>query len=569
MVSADIQFGSRRTNVYNLNTSLRNRKSNIGMSFYAQKIDHGVIDATGEGMSREEVNRKDGISDRVASNLHNVGVALFMDGLISGNDKLVMRGKAINEKREGGVITGDRYKNPFSQGTEHITTNRYEAEANYRITFEDNKGEMQFNNSFINHSRNATNDSYLNDYMETHDGRSPDVQVLRPYLAEENSLINTLSLGRQLGDHSLLFGLQHSMTRMKESGMYVVVDEASKWHGDTYRSTARKHADESGAFLQDEWQVTEEFTVVSGLRIDHHSSGEEYTSDRQVFDSDFPKTAFRKTSITPRLAVKYLAGEHLTLRANGGTGFRAPYGFSEDLHLCSGSPRVWKSSELKEETSRSINLSADYYGHRFQVSANLFYTYLKNKIDFTDADEQVKNLGYTYQWRNIDDAEVQGIEMSLQMNPIRYVSLGADFGINRGIYKKVRENWNDTPYESVSKRIPRFPSTTGSLQAEYAPHGWIFTLYGLYQGSMHIDYYSENSNRSMIKETAPYVTFNASISKRIGMIRLYCGGKNIFGYLQDEKHLDDAAFLYAPVYGSLWYAGISINISQRLQPLQI
>lgn len=35
MVSADIQFGSRRTNVYNLNTSLRNRKGNIGMSIYA------------------------------------------------------------------------------------------------------------------------------------------------------------------------------------------------------------------------------------------------------------------------------------------------------------------------------------------------------------------------------------------------------------------------------------------------------------------------------------------------------------------------------------------------------
>lgn len=559
-VSADIQFGNHNTNVYNLNASMRNEKENIGLSLYAQKIDHGVIDATGEGMSREEVKGADGISDRVGAKLHNLGASLFIENPLFGNDRLVLRGKTINEKREGGVITGDRYKNPFSEGTEQITTDRYEAEANYRLELESG-AEINFNNSFINHNRNATNDSYLGDYLDTHQGMSPDVQDLRPYLAEENSLISTLTLGRQLGNHSLLFGLQHYVTKMNESGMYVVVDDESEWYGDSYRSTARKHAHEMGAFLQDEWQITKKLTLVPGLRIDRHSSGEKYASDRQVFDSDFPKTSFSRISINPRLAVKYLAGDHLTLRANAGTGFRAPYGFSEDLHLCSGSPRVWKSSELEAETSRSINLSGDYYGHGFQVSLNLFHTYLRNKIDFTDADEQVKNLGYTYQWRNIDDAVVQGIEMSLQVTPLRYLNLGADFGLNSGRYRNVREEWKETPYEHVSNRIPRFPSTTGSVKAEYTPHNWTFTLYGLYQGSMQIDYFSEDAADAKIKTTDPYMTFNANISKRIGMVRLYGGGKNIFSYLQDEKHLDDAAFLYAPVYGALWYAGISVNIT--------
>ncbi|MDD2513483.1 MAG: TonB-dependent receptor [Proteiniphilum sp.] len=558
-VSADIQLGSHQTNIYNLNASMRNEKGTVGLSLYAQKIDHGVIDATGEGMNRDDVKKKDGISDRVASKLHNMGAALYIHNLFFGNDKLVFRGKAINEKREGGVITDDLYKNPFSEGTESIHTDRYEAEANYRLGF--SGGELNFNNSYINHNRNATNDSYLGDYMDTHDGASPDVQKLRPYLAKENSLINTLTLGKQLGEHSLLIGLQHYVTRLNESGMYVVVDEASDWYGDSYRSTARKHAHEAGAFLQDEWQVTDNLTVVPGVRIDHHHSGEEYASDRKVFDSDFPETSFNRNSVNPRLAVKYHAGEHLTLRANAGTGFRAPYGFSEDLHLCSGSPRVWKSSDLKAETSRSINLSADYHGHRYQLSANLFYTYLKDKIDFSDADEQVKNLGYTYQWRNIDDAVVQGIEMSLQVNPVHYLSIGADVGFNKGVYQNAREDWKNTEYENVSDRIPRFPSTTGSIKAEYTPYGWNFTLYGLYQGSMYIDYFSEEAASAKIKKSDPYMTVNASLSKTFGKVRLYGGGKNIFSYLQDEKHLDDAAFLYAPVYGALWYAGISVNIT--------
>ncbi len=559
-ISADIQFGNFQSNVYNFSSSMRNEGGNIGLSIYAQKIDHGVIDETGEGDTLEEVKRKDGISDRVASNLHNIGASLFIDNPFFGHDKLVFRGKAINEKREGGIITDDYFKNPFTDGTENITTNRYELEANYTKTI-NKKVDLSFTNTFINHNREATNDSYLLSYLETHNNETPNVLDMRPYLAKENSLISTLTLGTTFGDHHLLFGLQNYLTRLNESGMYVVVDESSPYYGNSYKSTALKHAHEIGAFIQDEWRVTSEFTIVPGIRIDHHVSGEEYTSDKTIFDGDFPKTSFDQTSINPRLALKYNLSEHITLRANMGTGFRAPYGFSEDLHLCSGSPRVWKSSDLKAETSRSTNFSADYYGHQFQISANVFYTYLKDKIDFTDADENVKNLGYTYQWRNIDDAVVKGIEMMILVNPIKSLNIGADFGINSGEYKQVRQDWVGTQYESNSKYIPRFPTTTGSLKIEYAPRLWNFSVYGLYQGKMFIDYMSEDANKSAIMQTDPYMTFNASVSRTFGNVRLYAGGKNIFSYIQDKKYLDDAAFMYAPVYGAQYYTGISININ--------
>ncbi|MGZ7259770.1 TonB-dependent receptor domain-containing protein, partial [Streptococcus pyogenes] len=82
-------------------------------------------------------------------------------------------------------------------------------------------------------------------------------------------------------------------------------------------------AHETGAFIQDEWNVTSDFTVVPGVRVDYHSSGEEYQSDKTVFDKDFPKTSFKETSVNPRLALRYNIGKHFTLRANAGTGFRA------------------------------------------------------------------------------------------------------------------------------------------------------------------------------------------------------------------------------------------------------
>lgn len=559
-ISADIQFGNHGTNAYNISSSMRNQKGNIGLNVYAQKVDHNVIDETSEGNTREEVKQKDGISDRVESRLNNMGFSLYVDNPFFKDDKLIFRGKGINEKRAGGIITDDYYKNPFTDGTENIITDRYEGEVNYTKPLGE-RNELQFNTTYINHNREATNDSFLGDYMDTHDGETPDVLDMRPYIAKEDTWVSTLSFTSRMRNHTLVFGIQHYTTNLDETGMYTVVDEASEYYGNAYKSIAHKHAREMGAYIQDEWNVSPEFTVVPGVRIDHHSSGEEYTSDRKVFDNDFPKTKFDETSINPRLALKYQLSRQITLRANAGTGFRAPYGFSEDLHLCSGSPRVWKSSGLKAETSRSANFSADYYGNHFQASANLFYTALKNKIDFSDADDEVKKLGYTYQWENIDDAVVKGVELMVMVNPVRSLNVGADFAVNSGKYKNTRGDWADTGYAGISRYIPRFPSTTGSIKVEYSPKTWLFTLYGIYQGKMYIDYISETPGNSKIKETEPYMTFNARASKRFGLLNIYAGAKNIFNHVQDEKHLDDAAFIYAPLYGTLYYAGISINIS--------
>ncbi len=559
-INADIEFGNYGSNIFNINGSMRNEKGNIGLNVYAQKIDHGVIDQTGEGNTRAEVMKKDTISDRVGSKMHQLGFGLYIDNPFFDNDKLTFRGKTINERREGGKIADDYYKNPFTDGTEGITTNRYEGEINYLKRFGENTT-LSFNTTYIKHNREATNDSFLNDYISTHSGETPNVLDMRPYIANENSWVSTLTLAHKAGTHHLIFGLQNYATRLNETGMYVVVDNTSTYYGTSYKSIGKKHAHEIGAFIQDEWNVSPRFTVVPGVRIDRHSSGEEYSSDKEVFNDAFPKTKFEETSVNPRLALKYLLNKNITLRANVGTGFRAPYGFSEDLHLCSGSPRVWKSSDLKAETSRSANFSADYYGNRFQISANLFYTYLKNKIDFSDADDKVKAMGYTYQWRNVDDAVVKGVELSVLYNPVRNLNLGADFTLNDGKYKHVREDWANTPYEKVSQYIPRFAQTTGSAKVEYTPGTWLFMINALYQGKMYIDYVSETPQNSKIKETLPYVTLNARVSKRFGVFTLYAGAKNILNYIQDEKHLDDAAFIYAPLYGALYYGGVSINLN--------
>lgn len=563
----DIQFGQYHTNRYRVSSSMKNGKGNIGLNIYAERLSDDALDETGEGSTRIAVKHKDGISDRVESKLTNVGFDLYLEHPFFKNDRLIIRGKSVFENRTGGTMTDDYYMNPLTDGTENITTDRYETDLQYTTKIKTNS-ELNFSLAYVNHKRKATNDSFLGDYMSTHNDTVPDLRIMRPYLAGEDTWTSTLSISSRRGKHSFLFGAQAYFNKLKESGMYVVVDDESNYYGEPYKSIADKSAREFGAFIQDEWALTDKLMAVPGIRVDYHHSEEAYNADQQVFASaNFPKTNFDETSISPRVALRYEVSPKVTLRASAGSGFRAPYGFSEDLHLCSGSPRVWKSSDLKPEKSVSYNLSADYYGSRFRLSANLFRTDLKNKIGFTDADEQVAARGYDYQWRNISDAFVQGIELSAMINLARSLDLDVDFTVNQGEYDHVREDWAGTPYEKDSKYIPRFPSTTGNIKLEYTPGKWYFALTGSYQGQMYIDYYNAEidpvaGDLSKIKQTDPFMLFNARLSRKIWRFKFYAGVNNIFNYIQDERHLDDAAFMYAPVFGTLVYGGISLQIIQ-------
>lgn len=564
-VKVGMQFGRYNTNNYNISSSLRNEKGNIGLNIYAQRITGDAVDETGPGATQDEVKEKDGISDRVASNLTNAGFGLYINDALFENDKMIIRGKSVFERRQGGTMTDDYYKNPLTDGTESIVTDRYEAELSYDKHI-NTSSEINFSFAYAKHNRDATNDSYLGDYLATHDENVPDLRDMRPYLANENSYTTTLSYAAAVKNHNLMIGAQSFFDDLEESGMYVVVNPESEYLGQSYKSTSDKSAQEFGVFVQDEWNATPLLTLVPGVRLDRHHSSEEYLTDRQVFaNTTFPKTEFEETSINPRLAIKYIVSDKITLRANSGTGFRAPYGFSEDLHLCSGSPRVWKSSGLNPEKSVSYNFSLDYYGAKIRVSANLFRTDLKDKIAFSDADAAVAALGYDYQWENIDDAFVQGVELSLSANLARNLDFGVDFTYNQGEYKNTRGDWQDTPYEEDSKYISRLPQTTANLKCEYRPDGWSLVLLGNFQGPMYIDYYNEDIDLSVgdlskIKKTDPFMLFNARLSKQVNRLKLYGGVDNIFDYVQDEKYLDDAAFMYAPVYGTIFYGGIEFDI---------
>ena len=542
--------GSYNTNEYSFMSA--NESEHMSIVVTAQKNTGNEIDENGNGFADRV--RSDNIALSGKVNVHG----------IFGFDRIAITGSAINEKRIGGEIA--TFENPFAEAAEHIRTERYGAGLSCQRAFSlGNELAASFN--YVSHKRNATNDGFLGDYMNTHGNDVPPVDEFSPYIADEHLYVADLRYSQPLfGGQRMLAGFQYSHSKLDEEGRYVIVDEDDPEFGETYTSQSEKYAHDYGLYIQDEIDFGEKLDVVFGARYDIHRSVDDFGGSGKVAQKEKVKLEYKEESFNPRGAVRYQIGD-LNLRVSIGTGFRVPFGFSEDLHLCSGSPRVNKPTDLEPEKSISYNFGIDYSKQRFNVSVNLFRTDLKNKIDFTDASDESKKLGYTYEWDNIGDAYTQGVELGARILVFNNFVADLDFAYTDARYADEQSNWVEAhpEFASDSKFISRVPETSGGIKFNFNHQNINLVLDFDYTGPMYIDYYQEEDiemSGSKIKRTDPFVIVNTRFAYRIDSwgVKPFIGAKNLFGYVQDEKNLDDAAYIWAPWVGRMVYGGFELEL---------
>lgn len=548
-----IELGEHGTNKYDVVASTR--KDNLGVFLFAQQTDQDELDETGDVNAAGGVDNPDGWIDRVRSSTRNIGFNLFLDDVLS-SDRLVLRGRLLHETRAGGWLTDDQFLNPFAPGTEAITTDRLTGQLEYTRWLASG-AELSVSLAFNRHDRDATNDTFLSDYAEAY-GRMPSVDLLRPYVANERLVVANANVVLPIGvRHRVLIGTQYTYNNLEESGMYLDLDTEQP-----YSSTADKTANQFGAYLQDEIKLSSKLELVAGLRFDYHKSEDEFRGSGDVLASGLEPLEYDEAALNPRFAIKYNVGEGLTLRGSAGGGYRVPYGFSEGLHLCSGSPRVYKGGALEPEKSFSYSLTADYTHSDYSASLNVYRTELSDAIAFAEATPDIEEMGYTYQWENIDDAYVMGAELNGSLALADQLVLAARFELFEGRYDDARPDWVGTPYEADSRNVSRYPVTSGGLKIEFSPADWGFVVEADYNGKMYIDLAEPaDPSATKIHQTEPYVTVNSKISRRLyDRFNVYIGVDNLSDYTQEEKHIDDAAFMYAPVYGRLIYGGMRVSM---------
>ena len=160
---------------------------------------------------------------------------------------------------------------------------------------------------------------------------------------------------------------------------------------------------------------------------------------------------------------------------------------------------------------------------------------MKDKIQFSPADDEVKKFGYSYQWENVDDAYVQGVELGAKANLFRNFNAGINWTFNQGKFKHERADWSDPNDETVkefpqrlqyakdSRNISRFPAMTGDIDLDYTPGTWTFSLTSSLQGRMFIDYNSEDDGAtSKIKKTNTFMIFNCRAAKTFRYMYCLC-----------------------------------------------
>ncbi|MCK5832544.1 TonB-dependent receptor, partial [bacterium] len=131
-----------------------------------------------------------------------------------------------------------------------------------------------------------------------------------------------------------------------------------------------KRADDFGVFVQlDIYPFTEKFELITGARYDMHDSKD-----------DLAGIEYNESAFNPRIAARYFLSDNFTLRGSFGSGFRVPYLFSEDLHLCASSPRIYKGSDLKPEKASSFSLGTDYMTTGIEMGVGFFYTKISDKV---------------------------------------------------------------------------------------------------------------------------------------------------------------------------------------------
>ncbi|TYC09146.1 TonB-dependent receptor [Bizionia gelidisalsuginis] len=310
-----------------------------------------------------------------------------------------------------------------------------------------------------------------------------------------------------------------------------------------------------GAFVQNDWNVTENLNFLSGFRLDKHN-----LVDHTVF--------------SPRLSLLYKLKETTQFRLGWGTGFRAPQAFDTDLHIAfagGGISRISLDQDLFEERSNSFTASVNYDKATEHLIAGFtvegFYTNLKDAFYLAPIGSD--SFGDRYEKRNGSGATVKGITLEARANFDYLFEVEAGFTLQSSAFSDAVENSEGL---EAKKEFLRTPNDYGYATFTYTPTKTFNASANLvYTGAMDIIHVAGENTGQTIDEYYKTPTFT-ELSLRAGYtfnldkvstsLELYGGVKNVTNSYQDDFDLGknrDSNYVYGPGAPRSVFAGIKIK----------
>ena len=310
-----------------------------------------------------------------------------------------------------------------------------------------------------------------------------------------------------------------------------------------------------GAYAQNEWK-DDRWGLLFGCRVDKHS-----LIGNPVF--------------SPRVNLRYNAGRTLNLRASFSTGFRSPQAYDEDFHVAVvGGERVVTvlADNLKQENSRSVSASADYYTRLGNVQMNLtlegFYTDLSDVFALREIGTDAAGNAVLERY-NGSGARVFGGSLEAKLALPAHMQLQAGITVQQSRNKQP-EQWSDNPEVAPVRKMFRTPDVYG-----YFTYDWDVTralciiATGTLTGPMDVQHLvGSGTDVDVVKRTSTFfdaqlkAAYTFHIFSRVNL-EASLSLSNIFNSYQrdfDTGYRRDSGYIYGPMTPRSLTAGLRISI---------
>ena len=428
-----------------------------------------------------------------------------------------------DERRGGNKLTLPVEQSNIAETNNHLLHN---LTANYHFNSSDNRWHGDIFTSFAHVKRNSYSGGYLYD-------DDPDTLSGLYHSLTRDITLNVGGMLRYRFDKLfflpayLTFGTEYAGDFLKDEALgYKIIDKQNTHTGSIY--------------LQNEW-TNAKWNILLGLRADKHN----------LIDNII---------ISPRLSAKYSILKSLDARFTYSEGFRAPQIFDEDLHVSMAGGerfRIHLAKGLKEEISRSLSLSLDYYINIKSIKMNFmaegFLTNLDNvfaqkETNTTDAQGNIIIERY-----NASGAKYYGASMEWKTKYSDMFATDLGFTFQKSRYNEAEE-WSENA--KSTKRVLRTPDTYGYITLEYTPmNNFDIDLTGTYTGNMLCPHFeSSGTSEDVLKKTPAFFDLNAKLTysfklMKTSMMSISAGIVNIFNSFQNDldKGVDrDSDYIYGP-----------------------
>lgn len=358
---------------------------------------------------------------------------------------------------------------------------------------------------------------------------------LRVYDIQHESFYSNLNFNSIIGDsrHNFKSGVSFTYDRYQENVL-----------ADSYLRTENS----VGAYFEYAYDNLNDVLLTAGVRVDHHN--------------------LIGTFITPRVHMRYTPWEKSSLKASFGRGVRAPSIFSENQQLFGSS----RSISILNNTGNFYGLDAEdawNYGVSFMQGFRLFNREADVVFDFyrTDFRNQV-----VVDWEdpqqvvfyNLDGTSfANSFQAEVNTMPINRLNLRLSYRLFDV----------QTDYLTGKKQKPLTPKHRFFANAGYetavADNGahWKFDATYNWLSEQRFPSTLSNPEAFRVGETSlDLSTVNVQVTKVFShKFEIYVGGENITNVRQSNPIVGaddpfgayfDTSFVYGPIYGSKYYAGL-------------